>query len=173
VSKFVNGSDKTARQRIEQVSPYYPTAWMDKINAHGGIFAKSAARGYHVRYPNYHEIVLSAKDALGENMTAHHEMAHAAEHYFNVKDIEKQFYHRRTLGESLEKLKDLFPGSSYENDEVTKKDKFANPYMGKDYKGRSYEVVSMAMEGVFYNEYDMWNKDPESIKLMIGILLGV
>jgi hypothetical protein len=173
--RFVKGSQKAAKLRIEEVSAYYPTAWLNQINSDGGILAKGAARarGYHLRYPRYHKIALSSKGTLGENMTAHHEMAHAAEYYSNVRGIEKQFYHRRTLGEPLEKLKDLMPGIGYRNDEVTKKDKFATPYMGKDYKGRAYEVLSSAMEGVFYNRYDMWHKDPESIKMMIGVLLGV
>jgi SPP1 gp7 family putative phage head morphogenesis protein len=171
---FQKGSSKDAAKRLNDVAQYYPSDWLDKINGHGGILAAATSRGYHQYFSGYHKIGVSyPKRLLHSVETAHHEMAHALENYFNSRDIEKNYYDRRTQNESLEKLAKLFPGQGYKRDEVTRKDQFAHAYMGRDYKGVAYEIFSMGTEGLMYNTYDMWHKDPESIKLMIGVFLGV
>lgn len=165
---FVPRSNKAAKAFIEQASKWYPSDWMQEINANGGILAKSVRRGYFRLTAMYHEIAVSGNGAR----TALHELGHAFERHFRSIDIEREFYNRRTAGLPLERLKDI-TNLRYDPKEVTRKDDFADPYMGKDYKGRAYEVFSMGLEGVYFNDRDMWHKDPDCIKFMIGILLGV
>ena len=164
---FVARSNNVAKAAISQAAKWYPSDWMDEINANGGILAKKVRRGYFRFTGNHHEIAVSGNAVR----TALHELGHALEKHFRSIDIEREFYARRTSGSPLERLKDV-TGIKYGPDEVTRKDDFADAYMGKDYKGRAFEVFSMALEGVYFNERDMWHKDPESIKFMIGILLG-
>lgn len=165
---FVPRSNKAAKAFIQQAAKWFPSDWMEEINANGGILAKSARRGFFRLTGNVHEIAVSGKGTK----TALHELGHALEKHFRSMDIEKEFYDRRTAGFPLERLKDI-TNLRYSKDEVARKDDFADPYMGKDYKGRAYEVFSMGLEGVYFNEGDMWHKDPETIKFIIGILLGV
>ena len=58
-----------------------------------------------------------------------------------ILEAEKIFYNRRTAGEDLKWL-----GSGYGHNEKTRKDDFLNSYMGKDYGGTAYELVSMGFE---------------------------
>lgn len=58
-----------------------------------------------------------------------------------IKKAEKVFYARRTAGEDLKWM-----GSGYRRDEKTRKDDFLHSYMGKDYGGSWYELVSMGFE---------------------------
>ena len=46
--------------------------------------------------------------------------------------------------------------------------------MVKDYtwKGEvyAYEILSMGLEGVYYGNYDLYEKDPEYFDLILGLL---
>ena len=68
------------------------------------------------------------------------------------------------IGESLEWL-----GSGYDRSETTRKDDFLHPYMGKDYHGTAYELVSMGFEYGYTNpKYLM--KDADMANWIYGIL---
>jgi hypothetical protein len=165
---FVKGSHDKAKASIAEATKLYPTDWLNEISKNGGVLAKAAARGMHIYSNGHHEIAIDAAKS-----TAIHELGHAFERYFGSLSIEKQTYDRRTKGEALEQLSKIYPSDGYKDYEMTRKDKFAHAYMGKDYGGKSYELYSTSLQGVYFNELDMWHKDPESIKLMIGVLLGV
>lgn len=81
------------------------------------------------------------------------------------------FLQQRTQGESLVKLIDLYPGYAYEDDEVTRPDKFVDAYVGKDYGGRATEVITMGLEMLFYPRYkrDLAD-DPEMKRWVLGLL---
>ena len=68
-----------------------------------------------------------------------------------MKEMEQEFYNRRTKGEKLQRLKDIYPELGYNASELTRKDKFLNAYMGKDYGSRAYELVSMGFESAYTN----------------------
>ena len=52
----------------------------------------------------------------------------------------------RTQGETAEKLKKLTDQLGFRDDEVAKKDKFPDPYMGKIYTHRATELTSMTLQ---------------------------
>jgi len=83
-------------------------------------------------------------------------------------DIERQFYDRRTAGERAVQIKGCGPS------EKGRKDEFTEEYMGKEYvwggEVYAYEILSMGLEGVYYGNYDLYEKDPEYFDLILGLL---
>jgi SPP1 gp7 family putative phage head morphogenesis protein len=81
--------------------------------------------------------------------TITHELGHGLE-YHNKSYFEKvkEYYEKRTKGEKLKRLRDVTGNTRYEISEVTKEDKFREPYIGKwyaNYAGqqRATELTSM------------------------------
>ena len=100
-----------------------------------------------------------------KNETAVHELGHRFERSVpGIKEQEKAFYDRRTAGLPLEWL-----GSGYRKDEVTRKDDFTHPYMGKDYGGSAYELVSMGFEYAYTDPLKLM-KDPDMQQWIFGLL---
>jgi hypothetical protein len=78
---------------------------------------------------------------------------------------------QRTAGEDLQRLKDLYPNTDYEENEYARPDKFVDAYIGKAYGGQATEVLTMGMEMLWfprYGERDI-NKDPEMRRLILGL----
>ena len=85
----------------------------------------------------------------GLKETLAHEMGHAFEdEIINNDRMQKsiRFYNERTEGERPIALSVAKQGGRYKPHEMTKPDKFIDPYMGYDYHGRASEVMSMVME---------------------------
>ncbi|SEN02222.1 hypothetical protein SAMN05216431_12113 [Ligilactobacillus sp. WC1T17] len=84
------------------------------------------------------------------------------------------------MGEKPTKLADIYPGWDY-CDEVTKKDNFIGPYIGKTYPNAT-EVLSVGLESVFEPQnghvkfidkdgkchYAKITDDPEYMDLILG-----
>jgi hypothetical protein len=103
-----------------------------------------------------------------------HELAHRLEQeYPKIKSMEKAFYERRTAGESLDKLSKLTGNYGYGPSEAAKKDKFLDPYMGKDYEGFAYEILSMGIESLTGGYYDIISDDVDYASFIIGLLAGL
>ncbi len=166
--QFAPRSNGVAKSHLQGAAKWYPSDWMKTINSNGGILAKNVRRGYFRSLGKQVEIGISK----GGSKTAIHELGHAFEQH-GLSKAETEFYRRRTQGGKLERLRDI-TGLNYHPKEVARKDEFATPYIGKDYSDSvHYEIVSIGLEGLLFNAYDMWHKDPEHIKFVIGVLLGV
>ena len=116
--------------------------------------------------------MLSGYDREDLAGTALHEWGHRMEKTNKrILALQRAFYERRTSGEELKKLKDIY-GGSYRDTEVTRTDKFAHAYMGKDYGKSAYELLSMGLERAFFfhNTPDEWDKDQEYIDFILGLL---
>lgn len=101
----------------------------------------------------------------GNKSTNVHEMGHRFEQCVpGILQSEREFYVRRTAGESLEWL-----GQGYDLSEKARKDKFENAYMGKDYGGHAYELVSMGFQYAF-TDYERLAKDPDMETWILGLL---
>ena len=107
-----------------------------------------------------------------------HEYGHFIE--MNIKEVNtlcKNFYDKRCGGEELVSLNDLFPLSGYGKDEVTRKDNFLEPYMGKIYRDVDTswtEIMSMGfakMAGVKSKE-ELYAKDKEYFGLILAVMAG-
>lgn len=111
--------------------------------------------------------------------TAIHEMGHGVEyHNPRAKRAAEEFLKRRTVGERLRRLRDLYPRDGYPASEVTRPDKFPHGYMGKDYinrrTGERYgtEITSVALEYLFEHTTKLVQSDQESFWLALGQLAG-
>lgn len=153
---------KTSEELMKAMN-LYPTAWLEK-SSQNGISLKphwTTSRAYYS--PSTGKIMISGrKDA---NV---HELGHRFESTVpGILKAEREFYAERTKGESLHWL-----GRGYRSDERTRKDNFISPYMGKDYGGQAYELVSMGFQYTL-TDYDKMCQDEDMRNWTLGILCGI
>ena len=140
----------------------YPKKWVEQaFTAEHPKLLKTTGRAYNAGYEIYTD---------GDRGTTYHELAHQFERSINHKDEigirteEGKFYKRRTEGIELQWL-----GHGYAKDEKTRRDDFIHPYMGKDYGGSAYELVSMGFEDA-YTDPKQLAKDPDMQEWIYGLL---
>jgi len=108
---------------------------------------------------------------LGPNSGARavvHELGHWLEDLHpKVQEQIQRFYQKRTFNERTTWL-----GDSYRRHEGTKRDKFINPYMGKDYGGRASEILSMGLEYYYKDPYALAVGDPEYFDFIYNLVRG-
>lgn len=118
-----------------------------------------------------HTIYLNA--ASGEE-----DIAHEMGHWLEARDPEirrkaVEFYERRTAGEEATWL-----GRGFAKDEIAKRDKFMDPYMGKVYTdddGRIYstEITSMGIGMLYTDPIRVATEDPDFFDFLIRTLRGL
>lgn len=141
----------------------YPTDWVVQSVNKGNLTVKKVKRGYYSGWRN--EIAISGETMEDCIDTAYHELGHRIEDTITeVLQAEKVFYDRRTKGEDLKWL-----GGVYARSEKTRKDNFLNPYMGKDYGGSAYELVSMGFQYAYTDATHLW-EDPDYATFIYGLL---
>lgn len=166
--RYTRGASGTTPviRALNEVREYLPSDWVEKSNPKP-IRAKYVLRGYFDWGEQTDTIALSGLSGHMRSC-AFHEMGHRFERlYPEIREIEKQFYERRTAGESLRWL-----GLGYPASEKSRFDQFTHPYMGKDYGGVGYEILSMGLEGVFCGKYNT-GRDPEFQDLIFGLLAAI
>jgi len=98
-----------------------------------------------------------------------HELGHWLEEVNpKVRKATMAFYKKRTIGERLSQLT-----NGYGVEELTRKDKFIFPYMGKDYGGRATEITSMGLGEFYQNPYTLASKDPEYFDFLYNLVRGI
>lgn len=163
VQKWQSGSRTAVKETIADISQYLPSDWLATSNklAMRGTVVK---RGYYNHYRG--DIALSGRTAKSMRRVALHEMGHRFEYVVQgIVELEKQFYERRTKGEEL-----TWIGAGYAKSEKTRVDNFISPYMGKDYGGHAYELLSMGLESIFDKSYDL-TVDEEYYNFILGVLI--
>jgi hypothetical protein len=125
-----------------------PSLWIELSNDRGQMKILETNETVHrARYSDRDfEITLN-----GDIDVSRHELAHRMEYSVpGLLDLEREFFTHRTPPNPLfRKLRDLVPGSTYEDNEVADPDRFFDPYVGKSYNGRAYEIMSMGVQYVF------------------------
>jgi SPP1 gp7 family putative phage head morphogenesis protein len=155
-SEWVQASNNLGRLGVEYQPPTQKDK--DKLRAH----YSPRQQGPYIRLAYFD------KDDV-----AIHEFGHRVEHAVpRVKAAEKAFYEYRTAGEPLTKLADAFPGSSYKSNEVYRKDRFLEPYQGKDYGGAFYELLTMGLQQ-FYHPSPAYPMDDEMKHWVLGVLAAL
>lgn len=101
-----------------------------------------------------------------------HEIGHAFEQQSGVYPKVKAFYDRRTEGDKLEKLSEVTGSKAYNDDEVTRRDKWLHPYMGKDYGRDATEIVSMGLEWMYAEPQRLAEDDPEYFDFIFDLVRG-
>lgn len=175
----IKKSASKVRKYLVDAIDYYPTSWIEKVLPEP-LSVKSVNRGYYDKWENL--ISLSGWDDNDYFETAIHELGHCFEHKISINDVytsfkksglssynwrkyykdyypegqtfildaERSFYKRRTAGEDLKWL-----GKPYRRDEKSRRDNFINPYMGKDYEGNDFELVSMGFQYAYTDPYKL------------------
>ena len=168
IKRHLNNSKSKVVPYIEYAYDHYPKDWVERSVADSYLMPRQVSRGHYSHWAKELYISGSGNDAIE---TAIHELGHRFEYVIpGIKDAEKAFYARRTDGCPLERLCDIFPGYGYKEYEKTRKDQFKHAYMGKDYGGDAFELVSMGFEEAFMNPYAL-SGDPDMQAWIYGILL--
>jgi uncharacterized protein with gpF-like domain len=175
--EFAKGSAKANKTRIADAQKYFPKDWLQKSiqdAKDNGLKTSRARRGsyVHARIWDKDRKKYISQIALSEHaQCAHHEMAHRMEFLFpEIIKLEKEFYERRTMGNSLIEIRKINGYNYFPKGEKARTDEFAHPYIGKDYGGIAYELLSMGFENLVSHKY---NTDKEFDAFIVGLLMGV
>lgn len=188
---------------VREASQRYPDAWTQEADLLGPLFtkAKAGTRGWQFTVPDTLDGRVVRMEAFGATRVtakqgyvvlrsgdvgnAVHEFAHRLQNALPELDkLFQELHLQRTGGEPLERLRDVVTGSRYASNEVTRKDKYTNPYQGKEYAaGGALEMMTMAFENVlglsgagWLRGYrlrvfsDFYTKDREMFDFVVGLL---
>ena len=161
IKAHLNNSRSPVRKQVEFAYGHYPSSWIEASVKRGVLHPKAVNRGF---YDGWY-IAINGWESAEQIETAFHELGHRFEDVVpSILAQEKEFYERRTSGESLKWL-----GKGYGKGEKTREDKFIHIYMGKDYGGSAYELVSMGFQYAYTNPAQL-AKDPDMQAWIYGIL---
>jgi len=124
---------------------------------------------------------MNVRKATPENLVAH-EYAHRFEEHVRFSNLCKGHLLNRTGNgtNSREKLRKLCKNSRYRKDEIAFTNSgFADHYMAKIYETipgsnvfYTTEIMSVGTEGLFFNRFNMWDNDKDSIDFVLGVMVG-
>lgn len=150
----------TVTSKVEPLTPL-----IDRNRAH------YQAAGKAVRMPMEPEFPFTA--------TVIHEYGHHLEDEIpGVHQACVDFLKHRIGNEPVRRYKEIMPRSGYEDDEEGAQDQFADAfgssgwYVGKIYKGRATEILSMGVQKLYEDPLRLATADPEYFKFVVGILDG-
>jgi hypothetical protein len=102
-----------------------------------------------------------------------HEMGHVIEDNNEmVSELAWAFHRRRTRGESPVALNELAEYPTYDAAELTWRDEFIDPYMGKVYTTGATEIVSTGLQYMRHSPEDLAARDPDYFHFMYHLLRG-
>lgn len=153
------------RKYAEKALASYPADWYTPA---GYVVYNQLPRDYRAFYRRGERSVNLAVN--GRPQTAVHELGHHMEYSVpRLKGMARTLLNERTKGQSSKWL-----GAPYDQDEVYKKDKWPDKYMGKVYNDHATEILTMLMEGVFQERgRKNLDKDPELRAWLYGVLSAV
>lgn len=180
-------------QLVKKASQHYPDDWTQHADRFGKLHVKSRknARGWaatlpdvssysHIRVPEFGIVEQEANAGYmlvptGRLPVAIHEYGHRLQAAMPELDaLFTELHRRRTDGDPMRQLRDWNP--NYDRREVTREDKYFNPYQGKEYDGEPLEVLTMAFEWVLAGDratFEAFRKvDPEMLDLVVGLLFN-
>lgn len=170
--------EKEYKKMLDRQLDYLPSEWIRDIRSRSGgmeyeVVPQSAPldeqRGHY--HPYYHRVRMTWYNT---DATAIHELVHGVENTRPaLVKAEKLFYEWRTAGEPVRRMMDEYPGMNYRPSEIFRRDRFLTDYQGKDYGGDSWELATMAAEGVFRPDPARNAIDEEMRNWMLGVLAAV
>lgn len=194
------GSRKGAAKAVEKASRLLPDSWTRATDAFGALQVReSAARAFHFtlngdysgRPVNLKKTGFGIQPGVkntgyiatraNDIETALHEFTHRVQSALPELDqLFQDLHKRRTAGDPLKRLMDIYPQFKYRRDELTREDHYINAYFGKEYDGSAKEVMTMAIESVISRNSplsasahpfaDLLKNDRELFDLVIGVL---
>lgn len=138
----------------------------------------SRGRGHYVEGTPGRTPEIHVDPSGGVTRTVVHEMGHWMENMTpELQTVRRAHVAARTQGDALLPLRDL-TGRPYPEHEVARRDKFVDPYMGKDYTvyGDGYEphseFYSMSLERMYEDPIGFATTDPDSFDFVWNKLHG-
>lgn len=160
------GVKQAMKDEVNRGFDLYPSDWVEK-SAGSPMAAFRASVKEGGSYEKRGGVLKVTKDAPNEVV---HELGHRFQDMRpGIRTVEREFYERRTAGQSAAQMK------GYPPSEKAKGDQFASEYVGRVYAKQApgQEIFSTGIEGTIYNSYNMRFKDPEHVALTLGILAGM
>lgn len=173
--RWSTGSFTAVKDAVKQASAWLPADWLLASSDFGQLLGVSGVRGGYSRGLSSTNARLRVSKGSLDWMrrVALHEMGHRVEHVIqDIGQMSLAYLESRTQGETSQLLSSL-TGVKYGPSEVTKRDRFTEPYIGKDYGGIATEILSMALEGIFYSRYDIWEQDESLLEYVLGVLTAL
>jgi hypothetical protein len=158
-----SGTDGYAKKTLSEASEFLPSGWLRQIaraNKGRGISVRRSARGWYRR----------GSIMTNGLKTSLHELVHAYEDKpFPTleRKLKIAFYEERTKGKKLRNLSRLTNLYFYGPDEKFRAG-FVWQYLGKEH---GEELMSAGIECMLWNRFDIWNRDPELVKFLLGMMI--
>ena len=159
--KFDGKSERYAKRTLLKAASYVPVKIVRRIPI---LEARTViGRGWFIQYSPDKAVIKTNGVKLSL-----HELGHAFEHSDGrLLRLREEFYENRTQGKALRKLNCFSLPFGYGPDEKYRAG-FVDRYMGKE---GGVEVYSCGLEYVFFNSRDIWHRDPEVTKFILGSLI--
>jgi len=154
-SKFTLGASPTQYKSIERLraseDAFRRIVGNNLLNENVSIGVNTLRKDGRAFYRSYENAISVTK--IEELGTITHELAHGLE-YHNKGYFEKvkAYYAKRTEGDTLERLRDVTGNKNYDTWEVTKRDKFTEPYIGKWYKNNAGQQTATELTSMWFTE---------------------
>jgi hypothetical protein len=165
------------RQIKDAGATSYPKSWVDRSNTRSDTGAQAfPTKAGQSGYNSGREIHSPANEGVRARSTALHELGHFMENYAgaNIKNAEWAFFTYRNFGERLQLLSDMMPHQGYDRSTYRTgkgySDQWEHKYMGRDYGGSNYELLTMAEESLRYSSTAM---DKEMRHWVLGLLAAL
>jgi hypothetical protein len=159
---FGGGSPRLTNA-VKRVTRFFPADWNRRAPA---IRVRRTMRGEISNYNGGNIALETTKESI-----AAHELAHAMEHIRGfgspVLKAQADYFHSRTWDEPIKTA--FNGGESYQY----KRDKWADPYVGRIYPHGGWEILSMGIEGTFFGKYNIPSRDQELVDWTLGVLASV
>lgn len=175
---------KKAEDGVREFSKYIDKGFLSKHKElYGDVDIRDAGKGARAS-AKANRIELASNTKTDSVI---HEMGHFFEHsQTEIYEAADAFLKRRTRGEMSISMNKAAKSKAYGSDEVTKKDKFIDPYMGKIYAGaihpftgkvikgtRSTEIISMGIEEMYLDPVRFARRDSDMFDFIYNICRGI
>jgi hypothetical protein len=157
------GTDGYAKKTLIEASAFLPSRWLRQIVSNSGgraISVRRSARGWYRRG-------MIVTNGL---KTSLHELVHAYEDtpFPSLEQkLKTAFYEGRTRGKKLRNLSRITNFYFYGANEKFRAG-FVWQYLGKEH---GEELMSAGIECMLWNRFDIWNRDPELVKFLLGMII--
>jgi SPP1 gp7 family putative phage head morphogenesis protein len=155
------------KPKLEKFSGFISNKWQP-LKKSVNVYIKKKVRASYASGV-YNRVTLSPSDGTE---TVLHELGHFLEHdrpELHARIME--FYNRRTANDTVEALRNVTGNKAYGWSEVTKKDNFIEPYIGKYYNREgSSEILTMWFTEVFKNPTRLIEKDFDYFETIYNLI---
>ena len=159
-------TDPQITKNLDRFKNFFSEKWQPE-NKTVNVVLKGKVRASYSKPEN-----LVTLDKNTQTETIFHELGHFMEH--DRPELHSQimeFYNRRTAGDRIEQLSKITGIKGFKPYEVTKKDDFVEPYIGRFYnRPGSSEILTMWFTEVFNNPKRLIEKDFEYFEFIYNLL---